>query len=213
MDERPTRAAVAAFDFDHTLTTHDSVIPFLIVAVGKRGLVRHMARDPLGVAAGILRRDRDRLRAIATRCFAGRSADEVAELAARYAAGPLRTRLRDDTVGRLHAHLDAGHRVVIVSASYADYLVPMAAELGVDAVLSSRLAVADGVCTGELDGANCRAAEKVRRLEAWLAEEGMARDDVELYAYGDSSGDRELLGWADHPTWIDDDPITSDFTG
>jgi phosphatidylglycerophosphatase C len=37
----------------------------------------------------------------------------------------------------------------------------------------------------------------VRRLESWLAGES-----VELWAYGDSSGDDELLAFADHPTRI-----------
>jgi len=32
------------------------------------------------------------------------------------------------------------------------------------------------------------------------------------YAYDDSAGDRELLAWADHPTWIDADPLPRDFT-
>jgi phosphatidylglycerophosphatase C len=135
----------------------------------------------------------------------------VAELALVFVASSLRARLRDDTVVRLRSHIDAGHRVVIVSASYEDYLMPVASELGVEAVLSSRLAVVNGRCTGQLEGANCRGAEKVRRLEAWLHGHGLAREDIELYAYGDSSGDRELLAWADHPTWIGADPITPDF--
>jgi phosphatidylglycerophosphatase C len=41
-------------------------------------------------------------------------------------------------------------------------------------------------------GGNCRGPEKVARLEAWLA--GRA---PRIYAYGNSSGDRELLARAD----------------
>jgi phosphoserine phosphatase len=36
--------------------------------------------------------------------------------------------------------------------------------------------------------------------------EWLAGDDTELWAYGDSAGDRELLAEADHATWIDGKP-------
>jgi phosphatidylglycerophosphatase C len=56
----------------------------------------------------------------------------------------------------------------------------------------------DGRLTGELASPNVRREEKVRRLEAWLGDDG----PVELWAYGDSDGDRELLARADHPVRV-----------
>jgi HAD superfamily hydrolase (TIGR01490 family) len=97
-------------------------------------------------------------------------------------------------VERLGWHRSQGHEVVVVSASFTDYLRPVADRLGVDAVLATELEVVDGRLTGRLAGANVRGAEKVRRLETWLGDE-----PAELWAYGDSSGDRELLARADHP--------------
>ena len=41
-------------------------------------------------------------------------------------------------------------------------------------------------------------AEKARRLTAWFGD----RPATELWAYGDSSGDEELLGMATYPQWI-----------
>jgi phosphatidylglycerophosphatase C len=92
--------------------------------------------------------------------------------------------------------------VVIVSASYEDYLGPVAVHLGAHGVVSTSLDVVDGRCTGSLRGANCRGHEKVARLDAWLRQQGLAREDITLWAYGDSAGDRELLAWADHPVWV-----------
>ena len=65
---------------------------------------------------------------------------------------------------------------------------------GFDAVIATRLET-DGVgrVTGRYDGGNCYGAEKARRLRALLGEAA-----VELYAYGDSRGDREMLAMADH---------------
>ncbi len=87
---------------------------------------------------------------------------------------------------------------MIVSASLETYLLPLAPRLGVDHVIACTPEVdRRDVLTGELVGGNVRGPEKVRRLEAWLGE-----GPVELWAYGDSSGDDELLARADHPTRV-----------
>lgn len=204
-----TPTTIAAFDFDGTLTSRDSVVPFLrrFTSAGRfaAALLPRVAR----LLPAATRRDRDRLRAIATELvFRGRPASEVAEQASAHAVEISATGLRDDTVARLRWHLDNGHLVVIVSASYEDYLRPVAAQLGDVAVLGTRLEVDDGVCTGRLAGANCRGAEKVRRLERWLAERSLDRGDLTVFAYGDSSGDREMLAWADHPHRVNE-PLAS----
>lgn len=108
--------------------------------------------------------------------------------------------MRPDTVARLRWHVRSGHRVVLVSASYRNYLEPLAERLGVEAVLSTELEIVDGICTGELAGPNCRAAEKVTRLSDWLASRRI--DSPEIYAYGDSSGDRQMLELSDHPVLV-----------
>ena len=70
------------------------------------------------------------------------------------------------------------------------------------------LDVVDAQCSGRLDGPNCRGPEKVRRLREWFDRQGLDRADLTLWAYGDSSGDRELLAWADHPVWVTE-PLAS----
>ena len=90
---------------------------------------------------------------------------------------------------------------MIVSASLVYYLRPVADELGFHDVLGVEMEVgADGRLTGRVSGANVRAAEKERRLRAWL---GAGHDGaLELWAYGNSSGDDHLLAMAHHPTWV-----------
>lgn len=208
-----SRVIVAAFDFDETLTKRDSVVPFLrrftTTSRFAASLLPHAPRL-LPLAA---RRDRDRLRALATQIvFTGRSVTEVDAAARSWGVQIAESGLRADTVARLQWHLEQGHRVAIVSASYEQYVRVVADVLGGDAhaveVLATRLHIADGVCTGRLHGSNCRGPEKVRRLEAWLSDRGWTRDDVVVHAYGDSTGDREMLAWADHPHWVKD-PLAS----
>ena len=108
-----------------------------------------------------------------------------------YAAEIARDHLRQDTVHRLSWHRAAGHRIVLVSASLRPYLVPLGLHLGVDAVLCCEIEIgADGVATGRIDGVNCRGPEKVRRLWQWMTEQGLV-DRAEVWAYGDSAGDRD----------------------
>lgn len=195
---------VAAFDFDGTLTRSDTVVPFLRLVGRRRRRAGRLASRSHEVALAAARRDRDRLREIATEVvFAGVPMAEVTELAAAHGAAISGDRLRPDTTARLGWHRDQGHRVVIVSASYEPYVSVVGERLGIDGVVATRLEVGDdGMCTGRLDGGNCRAAEKVRRLALWFEEHGLARDAVELWAYGDSEGDRQLLDHADHPVWV-----------
>jgi phosphatidylglycerophosphatase C len=93
---------------------------------------------------------------------------------------------------------------VVVSASLGAYLRPLAERLELDGVLAVELvADAGGTLTGQVVGAvNNRGPEKVARLRAWLAARFGPGTEVDLWAYGDSSGDAELLAIADHPTWV-----------
>ncbi len=87
---------------------------------------------------------------------------------------------------------------MFVSASFEVYLREIGRRIGADAVLGTRLEVdRSGRCTGHLDGPNCRGPEKEARLRRWLADNDLT--GVPVWAYGDSSGDDQLLAMADHP--------------
>lgn len=192
---------VAAFDVDGTLTRRDCVIPFLVRVGGRRALVVSLIRRPLASLGALARRDRDTLKEIVVGgVLAGRAVDEVDRVAVAFAADVHRRGLRPDVVERLRWHQAAGHRTVLVSASLGVYLRPLAALLGVDAVLATEVETADGAYGWRLVGGNCRAAVKAERLAAWLR--AMDVEGAEVWAYGDSNGDRELLACAHHPLHV-----------
>lgn len=190
---------VAAFDFDKTLSTRDNVLPFVRLAVGRSRLGLGLVRSSRHlVAAALDSRRRDAAKAALVRhTLAGVDESALERVALQFAGDVRASHLRADLVERLTWHRDQGHETVIVSASFRNYLEPVARALGVDAVLATELEVRDGRLTGRLVGANVRGAEKVRRLDAWLG-----AGEVELWAYGDSSGDDELLARADHPVRV-----------
>ncbi len=186
---------VAAFDFDGTLSTRDNVVPFLRTAVGTRRLAAALAAIGPRLAAGAVddsRRDAAKA-ALVRWTLTGYDAEELRAVAGRFAERVVRRHLRPDAVQRAEWHHGQGHELVIVSASFAAYLEPIAARLGFDAALGTELEVGpDGRLTGELAGANVRRGEKARRLDEWLG----ARPAF-VWAYGDSTGDRELFERAD----------------
>jgi phosphatidylglycerophosphatase C len=196
-----TTVVVAAFDVDGTLTTRDCVGPFLVRIGGRRSLVLAVLRRPVATVVGLARRDRDRLKEVLVGgVLRGRTIAAVAEEGERFAAHVEATLLRPDTLARLRWHQAAGHRTVLVSASLRPYLDPLAARLGVEHVVCTDV-LADGArYVHLLRGRNCRGPEKVARLRALLDAHRMGAAD--LWAYGDSTGDRELLAAAHHAVWV-----------
>ncbi|MGZ4688615.1 MAG: HAD-IB family hydrolase [Acidimicrobiia bacterium] len=191
------RRRVAAFDFDGTLSRKDSLGPFLELVCGRAQLYRALARRApvlAGIAVGIGDRDAQKERLVGS-MLAGRSATSVRESGARYARSLIEgDALRPEMLDRVAWHRAEGHEIVIVSASLDVYLEPLGPMLGVDHVICTRLGVgSDDRIDGRLEGGNVRGAEKVRRIQAWLGPE-----PTELWAYGDSACDRELLAHADH---------------
>jgi phosphatidylglycerophosphatase C len=198
-------STVAAFDFDGTLTNGGSVFPWLVAVRGYRPVLRAMAvlapqllRAALsgGTAADIVKEK------LFTRLLGGLPVEQIDEASERFAQHHLARHLRDDARRRLEWHRRQGHYLVIVSASPECYVRPAGAQLGVDAVVATRLAVGGGgLLTGGYEGPNCRGAEKYARLVGQLRTAGImgaGEKQPELWAYGNSRGDLRLLTAADH---------------
>jgi phosphatidylglycerophosphatase C len=191
---------IAAFDFDGTLTRRDTLVPFLSTVAGRGPVAAALAAEaPRLVYAATGRGDRDGAKVrVLRRLLAGRAYAEVAAAGRTFGAELVRSGISAEARDRLAWHRCQGHDVAIVSASLDVYLLEVADRLGVAHVLCSTLEVDDrGRCTGLLRGRNCRGAEKVARLRPLL--EG---EDTELWAYGNSGGDEEMLALAQHPVRV-----------
>lgn len=191
-----TKPVVAAFDFDGTITARDTFVPYLDRAFGWRRVrltLVSLSADAVQVVLAISDRDRFKARVLG-RLFAGQSVPTLRQIGEEHARA-LEARLRPAALERIGWHRARGHRLIMVSASLDLYLEPLAARLGFNDLLCTKLAN-DGIrFDGGMFGANCRGPEKVRQLENLLGD----LTDYELYAYGDSAGDREMLERADYP--------------
>jgi phosphatidylglycerophosphatase C len=187
---------LALFDFDGTITTRDSLLDFIRYAVGDlRTTWGMVSLAPMLVAyrLGVIPNDRAKARMLA-HFFRGMEIESFREVAKAYAQTQIDAIVRPQALKRIAWHLSQGDRVVVVSASIRCWLAPWCEAQGVE-LLSTEMEVHAGVLTGRFLTPNCHGPQKVVRLRGLL--DPKAYDKI--YAYGDSSGDRELLALADEP--------------
>lgn len=186
------RRPLAIFDLDGTLTRGDTLLPFLRQVAGARRYVLGLLfLLPLFAALALRLVGRDRAKERVLRHFlAGRTREELAIAGEKFARETLPGLLRPQAAERLAWHRARGDRLAVASASLGLYVEPWARAAGFDDIVASALAFdAHGRATGALDGGNCRAAEKLRRLRALYGDLGA----VAAHGYGDSADDWPFL--------------------
>lgn len=193
---------VAAFDVDNTLTVRDCVMPFMRKVSGVQVLMRTVVSQPFTIFSLLKNKDRNSLKALfVSSVFTCRTESEVNELGVLFASRVANGWMRVDVVKRLRWHQAQGHVVILVSASLSPYLEPLGDLLEVDAVLCTELESDGKKYTGNIKGVNCRGPEKVRRIQSWCDSARIPMSSVR-YAYGDSSGDAEMLAFVEHPNYV-----------
>lgn len=195
--KRQTLGSVAVFDFDGTLTTGDSLLALLRWYAGTTKFVGRIVHElPMLISYFLGRVDNQTAKeALLQRFFGGASIEELRNSGQLFADTVLQRMLRTEAMDRLRWHQASGHRCILISASLDIYLKPWSCHENFDDLICSQLAVDhSGLVTGKLFGENCFGQEKVRRLQELIGD----ITDVELFAYGDSRGDQELLHAADH---------------
>jgi len=188
--------AIVAFDFDGTLTIRDSFTEFLRWRAGRGGWALGLVRLAPAVATYARDRDRGRIKAASVREFLkGVPRPELEVEAERFADRVWSRFMRPDALEVWNDWGRRGAHRVIVTASPETTVAPFARRLGAEALLGTPLVFdADDRVTGAFASPNCRGEEKVRRLRAVYG------DEVRLAAaYGDTSGDTEMLAVADQP--------------
>jgi phosphatidylglycerophosphatase C len=185
---------IVAFDFDGTLTTHDSFTAFLAWKAKPFPYFVGLARLLPHILAFVAKGDRGRLKAAAAARFLG--GEPIGDLEAEadaFAVEQAQRMLRPDAVQAWRNWRGQGALMVIVTASPETLIQPFARGLGADLLIGTRLALDEqGRVTGDFVGPNCRGPEKVVRLR-----EAFGEAVTLAAAYGDTAGDREMLQLAE----------------
>ena len=185
---------IVAFDFDGTLTVRDSFTQFLRWRAGPGGWALGLVKMAKATTAYARNRDRGAIKAASVKVFLkGVTRAELEADAARFADHAWDTFMRPDALKVWDEWGKRGAHRVIVTASPEITVAPFARRLGAEGLLGTAMSFdAEDRVTGKFDGPNCRAEEKVRRLQVAYG------PDVRLTAaYGDTSGDIEMLAIAE----------------
>lgn len=188
---------IAFFDFDGTITRHDTFIAFGRFARGDALFIKGLLSASPWLALwklGLISNARAKERLFGF-LFKGMDGEVFRSLAVAFAT-KIDSDLRSGTMAMLRRHQAQAHRVAIVSASIDTWIWPWAKQHGINCVIATKAEVdGEGRLTWHFATHNCHGEEKVGRIRAMFG----GLDDVETYAYGDSSGDDAMLQFVKHP--------------
>jgi len=101
--------------------------------------------------------------------------------------------------------------VAIITATNRFLTEPIAAAFGIEHLIATEPAMADGRFTGEVAGVPCMREGKIEHLERWLKNRGaMLSAFRETWFYSDSVNDLPLLERVTHPVAVDAAPALAE---
>lgn len=202
-----TRRSAAFFDLDKTLISRSSTLAF------SRSFYRHglisrtaMIRGALAQAvfsrAGADHERMERIRSRASELCRGWQAEQVSEIVRADLDQIIVPHLYDEARALVSGHRAAGRDVIVVSASGHEVVDPIAALLGADTVIATRMVITDGRYTGDV-AFYAYGEAKAARMRELAGGRGYRLADC--YAYSDSITDLPMLEAVGHPTAVNPD--------
>ncbi len=198
MDGSPRAAAF--FDLDKTVIATSSAMAFRrpFVAEGlltRRSMLRAAYAQLVFVMGGADAAQTERLRAQLSRMVTGWDTAQVAATIRQTLHESIDPTVYAEAVALIGEHHAAGRDVVVVSASGAELVRPIAELVGADHVVASHMEVADGRYTGRIDR-YVYGQEKADAIAELASERGY--DLAASYAYSDSITDTPMLSVVGH---------------
>lgn len=194
---------IAIYDMDKTVTRRATYNYFLWHMMWKRSPWR-IVLSPLlliGVALfGLGVWERGRLKSFSQQVLIGRTMrrDEIARHLESHADIVLGRNIYPEAKARLKAEREQGFTHVLATASYRLYVEAIAKRLDFDHVIATDLHMdKKGRILARIDGENVYDFGKLRRVEKWLEQQGLAREYCYIRGYSDHYSDAPLLDFAD----------------
>jgi len=182
------------FDFDGTISNRDSMLLFVKYISGWKfpfrflSFIPHLIKWKLKLIT--TKRAKERLFSL---FFGGIKVENFNNICSGFASQVLPSVIKPSADLALRNHLKAGDDVYIVSASLENWLRPWVEKYSQLKLLATQLEEVNGSYTGNIKGENCKGAEKMNRIKEVVDPDNYAS----IIAYGDSSGDKEMLEMAD----------------
>lgn len=203
---REFQEAVAVFDLDRTITRFGTFSPFLLYSAFNRPW-RYLYA-PLVITLMLIHKagglDRSRLKEAMLIMVGHRRREQMAERSRKFAAFLISRCLRPKARAVIERHKEAGHLLILVTASMDFYAEEIGRQLGFEVVVATpSVWDEEGCLVTELGGENCYGEAKLRYLAARIVELDGKLAGFERYAYTDHYSDAPLLEWATKPKVVD----------
>lgn len=193
---------LSIYDMDKTITRRATYAPFLRYAVPRHRPWR-MLLSPLllvsTLAYGARTISRGELKEMNTALMLGRrmNPEKLGQLAKGFAERTIAKNVLKGALDQIAADHAEGRRTVLATASYGFYVKEIAALLKVDDVIGTGTRAHGEHTTFAIEEDNCYGAAKLARIERWMAEQGLKREDCHIRFYSDHVSDAPALAWAD----------------
>lgn len=201
--------AAAFFDLDKTLIATSAATafarPFLAGGLLSRRAMLRSAGAQIAFLLGSATEGRtERVRAQLSAMVAGWDVERVSAIVAESLHDSIDAVVYAEALDLVAQHHAAGHDVVVVSASSAELVRPIAALVGADEVIASRMGVADGRYTGEI-AFYAYGPAKAAAMRELAARRGY--DLAASSAYTDSATDVPMLEAVGHGFVVNPDRV------
>ncbi len=182
------------FDFDGTITTSDSMIKFIRFVVGDFKFYTGMLKlSPMLLKYKLkLMPNYEAKEQMLYHFFKDINEHDFKKLAKEYSLNHIDKIVRPNALKKIKWHQQQGHTITLVSASMESWLKPWCDKYNIG-LLSTKLEFKNNYLSGKFATKNCYGIEKVNRIK----EQYNINDYEQIYAYGDSRGDKEMLELAD----------------
>jgi HAD superfamily hydrolase (TIGR01490 family) len=187
------KKGIAFFDFDGTITSRDTLLAFISFSKGRMNFLSgFLLHAPWLIAykLNIISNQKAKEKVLAY-FFGGMKLEKFTKLCAEFSEIILPQLIRPAAIEEILSLQSKGFQVVVVSASPKNWIQSWAEKTGVE-LMATELEVKNDSITGKIRGNNCHGEEKVRRIR----EKYVLANYEEIFAYGDTSGDRPMLNLA-----------------
>ncbi|MFC4943257.1 HAD family hydrolase [Pseudonocardia sp. GCM10023141] len=200
-------AAAAFFDLDKTIIAGSSALAFSRPfrrqgLISRRAALRSVYAQLMVVFAGADEDTMDLLRQRITVLCTGWDVAQIRSIVAETLHEIVEPLVYAEATALIAEHRALGDEIVVLSASGLEVVEPIAALVGADRCLATRMGVDHGRYTGEIEY-YCYGEEKAAAARAIAAERGFRLEDC--HAYSDSITDLPLLEAVGHPTAVNPD--------
>ncbi|MGH3622277.1 MAG: HAD family hydrolase [Sciscionella sp.] len=197
-----TRPTVAAFfDLDKTVIATSSLLafsrPFFAEGlINRRAVLKSSYAQFFFMLSGADADQVERMRQQLTALCTGWDVEQVSAIVEETLHDIVDPLVYSQAAELIAAHRESGHDVVLVSASGAELVTPIADMLGATYSVGTRMVVADGRYTGEIEF-YCYGANKAAAIRELSEQHGYQLD--QCHAYSDSATDLPMLEAVGHP--------------